>query len=87
MFQLRMETNGFFLFKDNASVNDQSGNGNNFTVANGNVTQTEDCPSNVFATWNPYQKVQITMVKIFINGNTTFVSGETQPIILHIGQL
>ena len=45
-------TNGFFLFKDNASVNDQSGNGNNFT-ATGTVTQTEDNPSNVFATWNP----------------------------------
>ena len=44
-------TNGFFLFKDNASVNDQSGNGNNFT-SSGTITPTEDCPSNVFATWN-----------------------------------
>ena len=44
-------TNGFFLFKDNASVNDQSGNGNNFT-ATGSVTQTEDNPSNVFPVLN-----------------------------------
>ena len=45
-------TNGFFLFKDNASVSDQSGNSNDFT-ASGTLTPTEDCPSNVFATWNP----------------------------------
>jgi len=59
-------TNGFFLFKDNASVNDQSGNGNNFT-ATGNVTQTEDNPSNVFCTFNPL----IRPVNIFYaKGNT-----------------
>ena len=45
-------TNGFFLFKDDASVNDDSGNGNNFT-ASGTLTPTEDCPSNVFCTLNP----------------------------------
>jgi len=49
-------TNGFFLFKDNASVNDQSGNSNNFT-SSGTITQTEDNPSNNFCNFsavNPY---------------------------------
>ena len=41
-------TNGFFILKDGASVTDQSGNSNNFTVAAGTLTNTEDCPSNVF---------------------------------------
>ena len=43
-------TNGFFILKDGNSVTDQSGEGNNFTVANGTLTNTEDCPGNVFAT-------------------------------------
>jgi len=46
-------TNGFFVLKDGNSVTDQSGNGNNFTVAGGTLTNTEDCPSNVFCTLNP----------------------------------
>jgi hypothetical protein len=45
-------TNGFFILKDGNSVTDQSGNSNNFTVAGGTLTNTEDCPSNVFCTWN-----------------------------------
>jgi len=46
-------TNGFFILKDSASVTDQSGNGNNFTVGGGTLTDTLDCPANVFATLNP----------------------------------
>ena len=45
-------TNGFFILKDGNSVTDQSGNSNNFTVGGGTLTKTEDCPSNVFATFN-----------------------------------
>lgn len=45
-------TNGFFIFKDSSSITDQSGNSNNLTVSAGTLTDTEDCPSNVFATWN-----------------------------------
>ena len=41
-------TNGFFILKDGNSVTDQSGNSNNWTVASGTLTNTEDCPSNVF---------------------------------------
>jgi len=43
--------NGFWLFKDDASVTDQSGNGNNFTLS-GSITPTQDNPSNNFATGN-----------------------------------
>jgi hypothetical protein len=45
-------TNGFFILKDGNSVTDQSPNTNNFTVAGGTLTKTEDNPSSVFATWN-----------------------------------
>ena len=45
-------TNGFTILKDGNTVTDQSANSNNFTVAGGTLTKTEDCPSNVFATWN-----------------------------------
>ena len=45
--------NGFFILKDGNSVTDQSGNSNNWTVGGGTLTNTEDCPSNVFPTINP----------------------------------
>ena len=61
-------TNGFFILKDGNSVTDQSGNTNNFT-ANGNLTNTEDCPSNSFATINPL--VPYSSNYDFYNGNTT----------------
>jgi hypothetical protein len=48
--------NGFFILKDGNSVTDQSGNSNNFTVAGGTLTNTEDCPSNVFNTLSPIDK-------------------------------
>jgi len=62
-------TNGFFILKDGNSVTDQSGNGNNFTVGGGTLTNTEDCPSNVFATANPLQ--QNSTILTFTNGNNT----------------
>ena len=60
--------NGFFILKDGNSVTDQSGNGNNFTVAGGTLTNTEDSPSNVFATLNPLALPGQT--SSFSNGNT-----------------
>lgn len=45
-------TNGFFILKDGNSVTDQSGQGNNFTVGAGTLSNTEDCPSENFATLN-----------------------------------
>jgi hypothetical protein len=61
---------GFFLFDDDNSVTDKSGNGNNFTVGGGTLTKTEDNPSNVFATGNPLYKPRGTVS--YTNGNTTF---------------
>ena len=46
-------TNGAFILKDGNSGTDQSGQGNNWTVASGTLTKTEDNPSNNFATGNP----------------------------------
>ena len=52
---------GFFMFDDDSSLTDKSGNGNNFTVGGGTLTKTEDNPSNVFATLN----------SLFPSGNAT----------------
>jgi len=60
-------TNGFFILKDGNSVTDQSGNSNNFTVAGGTLTNTEDNPSNVFATFNPLFNYNAQAT--FSNGN------------------
>jgi len=59
---------GYFLkFENSGSMGlDSSPNGNNFTV-NGNLTQTVDTPSNVFATLNPL----IPIGANFSNGNLT----------------
>ena len=65
--------NGFFILKNGNSVTDQSGNSNNFTVAGGTLTNTEDNPSNVFATFNPLASKVIGTVGFTIeNGNTVF---------------
>jgi hypothetical protein len=63
-------TNGFFILKNGNSVTDQSGNGNNFTVGGGTLTNTEDCPSNVFATGNPLD-TKVSFAPVFSNGNNT----------------
>ena len=46
-------TNGFWFFKDDNTLTDQSPNSNAFSLGGGTLTKTEDCPSNVFATLNP----------------------------------
>ena len=65
--------NGFFILKDGNSVTDSSPNTNNFTVAGGTLTKTEDCPSNVFATWNPLDNYYAAST--FSDGNTSLTSG------------
>ena len=67
---------GFFILKDGNSVTDQSGEGNNFTVGGGTLTNTEDSPSNVFATFNPLAGYYNGST--FSNGNNTVVTGTTQ---------
>jgi hypothetical protein len=69
-------TNGFFILKDSASVTDQSGNGNNFTVGGGTLTDTLDCPANVFATLNPLN-IPTSNAPTFSNGNLKTVCGTT----------
>ncbi len=66
--------NGFWMFKDNNSLNDNSGNSNNFTVGGGTLTKTEDCPSNVFCTMNPNNTTSnVTLT----NGNTSVLLNGT----------
>ena len=59
--------NGYFILKDGNSVTDSSPNSNDFSVGAGTLTKTEDCPSNVFATFNPLHNTSATMS----NGNLT----------------
>ena len=68
--------NGFFILKDGNSVTDQSGNSNNFTVGGGTLTNTEDSPSNVFATMNPLTSYYAG-AWTFSNGNNTVNMGTT----------
>jgi hypothetical protein len=70
-------TNGFFILKDGNSVTDQSGNGNNFTVAGGTLTNTEDSPSNVFTTFNV---ILGNTNGTFTNGNLTYQSPSANPV-------
>ena len=79
-------TNGFFILKDGNSVTDQSGNGNNWTVAGGTLTNTEDCPSNVFATFNPlaYENAGGSTLS---NGNTRMDGGSSAANNMSIGTL
>jgi len=67
-------TTGFFILKDGNTVTDSSSNSNTWT-ANGTLTKTEDCPSNVFATINPldYSPNPATLQ----NGNTTYNKSST----------
>ena len=69
-------TKGYFIFKDGNSVTDQSGNSNNFSVGAGTFTNTEDCPSNVFATWNPLEP-ELSYKGTYSNGNTTVATTTT----------
>lgn len=71
-------TNGFFLKFENSGAigTDSSGNGNDFSVGAGSVTQTQDTPSNVFATLNPLIKYPSGMT--FSNGNLTLTCSGSQ---------
>ena len=75
-------TNGFFILKDSASVTDQSGNGNNFTVGGGTLTNTQDCSANVFATWNPLIPQNPSSTWTYLNGNTTTTTVNSLSITL-----
>ena len=59
---------GWFMFKNDASLNDDSGNSNNWSSDSGTIQKSEDSPSNVFATWNPLDNYYPAMT--LSNGNT-----------------
>jgi len=68
-------TNGFTILKDGNTITDQSSNSNNWTLAGGTLTKTEDNPSNVFATLNPlYHYLDSATLS---NGNTAFACGSS----------
>jgi len=66
---ITMGTNGFTILKDANTITDQSSNSNDWSVGAGTVSNTEDCPSNVFCTINALN-TQISGLTIG-NGNTS----------------
>jgi len=60
-------TNGFLILKNGNSLTDESTNTNNFTLGAGTLTNTLDCPDNVFATLNGILQTN----EILSNGNTS----------------
>ena len=65
-------TNGFFILKDGNGITDQSGEGNDFTLGGGTLTDLKDNPENVFATLNPLDNFY--SASTFANGNTSQTS-------------
>jgi len=63
-------TNGFFILKDGNGITDQSGEGNNFTVDTGTLTNLKDNPANVFTTLNVLERLGSNIT--ISNGNTQF---------------
>jgi len=61
-------TNGFFILKDGNGITDQSGEGNDFTLGGGTLTDLKDNPDNVFATLNPLDNIASST---FSEGNNT----------------
>ena len=73
---LTFGTNGFYLpFENSAALGqDDSGNGNNFTVNNlTSIDQTTDTPTNNFATMNPLRNYATNPT--YSEGNLKLVSG------------
>jgi len=64
-------TNGFLILKNGNSLTDESTNSNNFTLGGGTLTNTLDCPDNVFCTINPLNSYWAGGT--FSNGNNTVV--------------
>jgi len=63
---------GFFILKDGNGITDQSGEGNDFTLGGGTLTDLKDNPDNVFATINNLVGSNLFGSTVnFSNGNTT----------------
>ena len=63
-------TNGFLILKDGNSLTDESTNSNNWSLGGGTLTNTLDCPSNVFTTLNVLERLGSSIT--VSNGNTQF---------------
>jgi len=72
--------NGFFILKDGNGITDQSGEGNDFTLGGGTLTNLKDNPDNVFATLNP---LGLNADVTFANGNNnaTYGTSGTRSIV------
>ena len=65
-------TNGFFILKDGNGITDQSGEGNDFTLSGGTLTDLKDNPDNVFATLNPLNaNIGATIPTLSMGNNRT----------------
>ena len=69
-------TNGFTILKDGNTITDQSSNSNDFSLGGGTLTNTEDCPSNVFCTLNPLDNYWCNGT--FAYGNTRITTDTTK---------
>ena len=73
-------SNGYLILKDGNSLSDQSTNSNNFSLSGGTLTNTKDCPDNVFCTLNSLMTTVPTAgtnngtTGTFTNGNLTWTS-------------
>ena len=68
-------TNGFAILKNGNTITDQSPNSNNFSLASGAVTNTNDCPDNNFATLNSLDNFYTSTA--LSHGSTTLVGGNS----------
>ena len=57
-----MELMDFFILKDGNGITDQSGEGNDFTLGGGTLTDLKDNPDNVFATLNPLVNIRVKLL-------------------------
>ena len=64
---------GFFVLKNGSSLTDESGNGNDFSLSGGTLTNTEDCPDDVFCTMNQLDNYGASST--FSNGGNTVAIG------------
>ena len=68
-------TNGYMILNNGDTITDQSTNSNDFTLGAGTLTNSKDCPSNVFSTWNTESTVIYKQ-----GGNQTYANGNTSII-------
>ena len=84
-------TNGYLILKNGNSLTDESTNTNNFqVVAGGTLTNTLDCPDNVFATFLPFIPRNVgsgDRNPTFSNGNTTASFNNSSSNINAVGSI